>query len=242
MSTSNQSNKDQEEFAYTTEAVTAILSAADFPKTLRDYIDCLIGIAGKDVEFDATDLQIEKRRKSIKSSGVKGKKEYWARDRRRSLLKWQRENHFLFLEYKQGDYIKKLGKRAPAHFKLYLVAYVQRVIAEAKKKKLFWNLDKLQSIKFAAKELIDELRAQPKVEPEDDYINPPDIVLQKLRSAKTNIAEAIRLLKKYDFQIYKENEAEVISIEKLLNEIRRRGFAELEDMKIFSGIKRESKP
>jgi hypothetical protein len=242
MSASNQSNKDQEEFAYTTDAVTAILSAADCPKKFRDYIDCLIGIASNNVEFDATDKQIEEHRKSIKTSGVKGKKQYWARDKRRDLLTWQKENHFIFLDFEKSDYDPKLGRRGASHFKLYLVDYVQRVIAEAKKKKPFWNLDRVQAIKIAAKELIDELRAQPKVEPEDDYINPPDIVLQKLRSAKTNIAEAIRLLKKYDFQIYKENEAEVSSIEKLLNEIRERGFAELEDMKIFSGIKREPKP
>ncbi|HEX3560728.1 MAG TPA: hypothetical protein VHU19_16100 [Pyrinomonadaceae bacterium] len=236
-------NKEQaEEFAYTTNVVTYILSAAHCPVKFRDYIDCLIGIAGKEIEFSTTDKQIESRRKVFRSNTNKGVNRYWARDKRRDLLKWQKENNLVLLDYKEGKYNSKLNRRAPSVYKLYLVEYVQRVIAEAKKNKLFWDSDRVMAIKMAAQRLIDELRARPKEEPEKDYIDPPAEVLRKLRTAKTHIEEAIRLLKKYDFQIYKEDEPLVASIEKLLSKIRERGFAELEDMKIFSGIEREPKP
>jgi hypothetical protein len=97
MSASDENNKEQaEKFAFTTDAVTYILSAAGCPNKFRDYIDCLIGIADGNVEFDASDKQIERRRKVKKSSGRKGFKEYWARDKRRDLLKWQKENDLKF--------------------------------------------------------------------------------------------------------------------------------------------------
>jgi hypothetical protein len=63
-----------------------------------------------------------------------------------------------------------------------------------------------------------------------------------LRSAKTNITNALRLLEKYDFELYEDDEVLVTSIEQLLLKIKKRGFADLLDVKIFSGIKRDDKP
>src|SRR5947209_5813729 len=127
-------NKEQvEEFAETTGAVTYILSTAGCPVKFRDYLDCLIGIAGKNIEFRTTDKQIESQRKVYKSGKSKSANKYWARDKRRDSLEWQKENDLVFLGYKEGDYDSKLKKREPSYYKLYLVDYVQRVIAEAKK-------------------------------------------------------------------------------------------------------------
>lgn len=234
--------EQSEEFAYTTNAVTYILSAARCPTKFRDYIDCLIGIANGKIEFDATDKQIESRRKVVKSRGGKGVKEYWARDRRRGLLKWQKENDFYLLEYKEGDYDKKLNRRGPSHFKLYLVEYVQQVIAEAKKNKLFWDSDRAMAIKQAASKLVNELKAQTPEEEEDSYIDVHTEVIRKLKSAKTNIANALGYLEKYEFELSDYDEPLVTSIENLLAKIRKRGFAEFWDTKIITGVKRDDKP
>src|SRR4051812_31157114 len=97
MSVTDDDNKEQsEKFAFTTDAVTYILSAAGCPNKFRDYIDCLIGLADGNVEFDATDKQIEGHRKVKKSSSQKAQKQYWARDKRRDLLEWQKDNDWFY--------------------------------------------------------------------------------------------------------------------------------------------------
>jgi hypothetical protein len=243
MSESDDDNREQaEEFAYTTQAVTSILSAADCPKTFRDYIDCLIGIAGGNIEFDTTDEQIERRKKAIKPSKLKGKKEYWARDRRRDLLKWQEENNWTLLEYKESKYDSKLKRRPPSHFKLYLVGYVQQVVTRAKQNKNLWDIDWTLSIKESAQRLVDELRVRPKVEPEKKYIDLQVEVHRKISSARTNLDEAVRLLEKHDFELTTNEEILVTSIEQLIAKVRERGFVDPMDMKIMLGVEREPKP
>lgn len=240
MPESDDDNIEQaEEFAYSTQAVTSILSAAGFPKPFRDYVDCLIGMAGGNVEFDATDELIERRRKAIKPISLQGKKEYWARDRRRGVLKWQKENDLIFLEYKESKYDSKLKRRPPSHFKLYLVEYVQRVITRAKKNNNLWDIDHTLSIKEAAQRLVDELRARPKVvDSEKNYIDPRTEVLRKLNNAKTLLASALGLLEKHDFELIEDDEALVTSIEQFIAKVRERGFVNPLDMKIITGVER----
>jgi hypothetical protein len=229
-----------EEFALTTNAVTYILSAAGCRASYRDYIDCLIGFANGRVEFDATDEQILKLRKVTNPNT--GGNVYWARDKRRSLLEWQKANDLFLLNYDKGQFDRKLKRRGPSHYTFHLIDYIKQVIANAQTAKLLWRSDRTLAIKYAATKLVDELRTRPKDDPEKEYTDPPTEVLRKLNSAKTNIANALRLLEKYDFELSKDDEALVTSIEQLLAKIRKRGFADLLDMKIFAGIEKEPKP
>lgn len=236
-------NKEQaEEFAFTTDAVTYILLAAGCPNKFRDYIDCLIGLAGNKVEFDTTDKEIERHRKILKLSNSRNVKAYWARDRRRDLLKWQKDTDFKLLDIKRGKYDSPTKTTLPSHYKFYLIEYVQQVIANAKKD-TDWEDNKALALNQAAQELINNLRVQPKDKPEEvSYINPHNEVVRILRTVETHLAEAVRLQKRYDFGLYKDNEALVNSIEDSLSIIRKKGFVDLLDMKIFSGIKRPTKP
>jgi hypothetical protein len=233
---------DAEEFAHTTNAVTYILSAAGCPTKFRDYIDCLIGIAEGKTDFIATDKQITSKRKVAKTTDPNATNKDWARDKRRDLLKWQKENELYFLDYKEGIYNKKVNRKGPSHFRLHLVDYVQQVVAEAKKKKFLWKINPTTAIQQAAQEFINVLRTQPVKEQETNFLDPRTEVLRKMNGAKTMLENAKQLLEKYNFELSKDDELLVTSLEQILKKIKDRGFVDLWDMKIFSGIEKEEKP
>ena len=52
------------------------------------------------------------------------------------------------------------------------------------------------------------------------------------------MASAVQLLEKYEFELSKDDEALITSIEESIAKIRKRGFVDWLDMKIFTGIER----
>lgn len=94
-----------EDYPLITKTINYILAAADCPKRFHTYLYCLIAIADKQIEFEASDSDVSRHARRIGDNVNKETTKGWARDNRRALMKWQdvnsscKCNWFLVEEY-----------------------------------------------------------------------------------------------------------------------------------------------
>jgi hypothetical protein len=231
---------DSKDFSFTTEAINQILVEANCPNKFRQYIDCLVGVANKSFEFEASDLDIAKRARGRIDGTTKHADKGWARDKRRDLLEWQAMGNLKLIDYEPSDYDSKMGLRPKSLYKFHLLTYAEQVVNNAQKDTNSWNRDNSIAIQRAAQELVKEVLGQQVNTPKGPkYIDPPTEVKAKIRTARTNLQEAVRMLKKYDFKLMRDDEILVGEIEALIEKIKDRGYVDdILDVKIFTNIRK----
>jgi hypothetical protein len=244
MSDRNDKEKLVEDYSYATEAINQILVAANCPNRFRQYIDCLVGVANGNIEFEASDPMVAKRARGRLDGANKHANKEWAKDKRTELLKWQDKGNLKLFEHEVRDYDKSTRTRPPSKYRLHLLRYAEQVITKAQRNDNLWRVNRSKAIEVEAEHLVNEVLGRQVSTPKNKkYIDPPSEVKIKIKSAKTNLEEAVKILKKYDFSLIREDEQLVETIEKLIRAIRDRGFIDdILDTKIFHGIEREPKP
>jgi hypothetical protein len=238
MSDSNaKEGKYGEGYSLITETINYILLAADCPQKFRTYIDCLIGIGNEKIKFDASDSEVARQAKGIGANVGKGASKGWARDRRRDLMKWQEEKNILLVKIVPGKRDSGSQEYTKSSFTLHLLEYAKQVISEANDKKIPKYGNRSTVLRQTANDLVDKLRSQPINAKNLSYFDPPTEVLKNLRSARTNLEKATRLLNKYKFKLKKSDKELIQEIEKYIASIKDRGYVEnILDSIIFDSI------
>ena len=226
-----------------TAAMNQILVKANCPDKFRPFIYCLAGMADNNYKLQASDTNIATyARGRIKGGGVHADKG-WARDKRRDLVDWLNEGNLKVVEIEVQDPDPVTKRRPPTIYNVHIRQYAEQVVSEAKKNKSLWMLSPASAIADAADKLVANLLGQQVNIPEDTFIDPSKEVLVYLKTASTNLFKAANMLKKYNFQLMREDEKHLRIIEKYIKSIRDRGFVDDPmDAYIFSGIKRDKKP
>lgn len=240
MPDSNEKGNFDEDFSFTTEAINQILVEANCPNKFRQYIDCLVGVANRKFEFEASDSELAKRARGRIGGTNKHADKGWARDKRRDLLDWQDEGNLKLIDFFLRDYDPKTKSRPKSLYHFHLLKYAEQVVEEARKDTISWNHNNSTAIQQAAQKLVYQvLGRQVNVPKGKKYIDPSREVVTKIKTAGTNLKEAVRLLKKYDFQLMREDEALVKAIEASIEKIKNRGYVDdISDAVIFSGIEK----
>jgi hypothetical protein len=234
---------NDEDYPLITAAITQIFIQANCPDSHRQFIFCLIGMANKSIQLDASDNRIASyARGNIKSGNVHADRG-WARDKRRALVEWQDKGNLELVKCEVQDFDPKTKRRAPTKYTLNVLRFAEQVVEKAKQNKLLWSMGTAPAISDAANKLVTHLLGQQVNTPKEQNIDPPSEVRTMLKTATTNIKKAAEMLKKHDFQLMREDEKLVEEVEKYIKKIRDRGFVDDKwEAKIFSGIKRDKKP
>lgn len=238
MSEMDEKDLRAEEHSYATDATSYILLAAGCPTKFRTFIDCLIGIADGNVEFEASDQEIAARAKGNKNSSSKSASKGWARDRRRDLNKWQKENQFNIFNFIPGGRDEHTDTYIKTQYELYIIDYIKQVIADARANAYLWQSNKHKAIKLAAENFVRQLQSQvyTPTNPSRYKGDPYHVSRTRLRTAKTYIKQALDILQRFDISLPRDDEAEINEIESLLDEIKKRGFVDdFFDLYYFDG-------
>jgi hypothetical protein len=223
-----------------TEAMNQIMVKANCPDKFRPFIYCLAGMADKNYKLQASDAHISAHaRGSIKGGGAHAHKG-WARDKRRDLVKWLNEGNLNIVEIDVQDPDPVTKRRPPTIYTLHILRYAEQVLSDAKKNITLWMLSPDSAIADAAEKLVINLLGRQVNTPQDKFIDPSREVLVYLKTARTNLFKAAKMLKKHNFQLMREDEKQLRIMEKYIKSIRDRGFVD-DPMNayIFSGIKRD---
>jgi hypothetical protein len=222
-----------------TAAMNKIMVKVNCPDKFRAFIYCLAGMADNNYKLQTSDTNIATyARGRIKGGGANADKG-WARDKRRDLVKWLDEGNPKVVEIEVQDPDPVTKKRPPTIYTVHILQYAEQVVSEAKKNKSVWSSSPTAAIEYAADDFVANLLGQQVNTPQDKYIDPSREVVAYLKTARTNLFKVANMLKKYNFQLMREDEKELRIIEKYIKSIRDRGFVDDPmDAYIFSGIKK----
>jgi hypothetical protein len=152
--------------SFGTDAISHILVAAKCPERFRSYIDCLVGLSDGKHEFEASDNEIAARVRPEADEKLlsKGATRQWVKRAYRDFEKWQVEHGFSFVECRRG-YIERHtdheGKEIviyhKSRYRLHILTYAERVVAEARRNPPAWAEDPLRAIEQAARAEVQRL-------------------------------------------------------------------------------------
>jgi hypothetical protein len=143
--------------SFGTDAINHILVAAGCPERYRSYIDCIVGLSEGRHEFEARDKDVAARVRPDEQSTSKGAARQWLKRTRRDFEAWQEERGFNFIECRHGyieHHTDHAGRKSKifhsSHYRLHILANVEKVISEAQKNLSRWEDNPLREIELAA--------------------------------------------------------------------------------------------
>jgi len=209
-----------ENLSNVTNAITQILKAVNCPTGSRDLIDGLVGVTEGKLEIRISDKDLAEKIRTDAANVKKESKEKWIQRHRNALVKWQKQSNITLVEVELGGKNWERGTFFTTKYKLHIQEYAKNVIASAQANTTLWEKDRNKAIEEAASALVATLDLKPakdlkRVDTSEDYI-------KLVKTAKTNLENALKIMKKYDSGIHGEDEDLLDEIEKLIAEMRKK--------------------
>jgi len=219
-----ETNESQDtDLAYLTSAVTQILKATNCPGLCREFIDGLLSVSDGRTDFFISDAELAKGVRTDKKPVLKESHQKWAY-RRRSLIKqWNKAIGVDLIKFKPGKKDPVTNEHIPTSYHLPLYSYAIQVIKLAKNDAR-WNQNPNAAIENAARELMNELGVKPvDVPPATPKTRKKyNEALKNIKSARTNLATAAKILQENDTGIYDDGEELVDELKQLVEELGNR--------------------
>lgn len=218
------SESQDTDLSFLTSAVTQILRATNCPNICRDFIDGLVSVSGGRIDFSISDADLAEGVQTEKKPILRKSRQKWAQRRRNIIKDWNRGLGVDFITFKSGKKGATATEFIPTSYHLPLYSYAIKVIKSAKSDAGGWNQNPNAAIENATNELMNDLGVKlvsvPLATPKTrkTYFE----ALKRIKSAKTNLEIAAKILQENDTGIYDEGEEVVEELRLLVEELEGR--------------------